>query len=227
MKTIEINVVSRNQFGKKSSNALRAEGNVPCVMYGGKENLHFSAHENAFRGLVYTPDVFLVNLKVDGNDYKAIMKDLQFHPVTDKLLHIDFIQVTEDKPVTVDMPIRITGESVGVKAGGRLNLKRRTLKIKGMINDLPEHITIDITNIEIGQSVKVGDLAYDKLEIIDNKRAMIVGVAVSRMVLKEEEAAPVEGAEVPVAEAAGDEKEEAGKKDAGHKEAGHKEASHK
>ena len=100
-------------------------------MYGGKENLHFSAHENVFRGLVYTPDVFLVNLNVDGNEYKAIMKDLQFHPVTDKLLHIDFIQVTEDKPVIVDMPIRITGESVGVKAGGRLNLKRRTLKDQG------------------------------------------------------------------------------------------------
>ena len=222
MKTIEIKAVSRNQFGKKSSNALRAQDNVPCVMYGGKENLHFSAHENVFRGLVYTPDVFLVNLVVDGNEYKAIMKDLQFHPVTDKLLHIDFIQVTEDKPVVVDIPIRITGESAGVKAGGRLNLKRRTLKVRGMIKDIPEHLTIDITPLEIGQSIKIGDLTYEKLEIIDNKRAMIVGVAVSRMVLKEEEAAPVEGAETPAVEGAVAEKEEAGKKDAGHKDAAHK-----
>lgn len=222
MKTIEIKAFPREHFGKKSSNALRAEKNVPCVMYGGKENLHFSAHENVFRGLVYTPDVYLVNLNIDGNEYKAIMKDLQFHPVTDQLLHIDFIQVTEDKPVIVDLPIRITGESVGVKAGGRLNLKRRTLKVKGMTKDVPEHLTIDITSLEIGQSIKIGDLTYDKLEIIDNKRAMIVGVAISRMVLKEEEAAPVEGAEAPAAEGAGAEKEEAGKKDAGHKDAAHK-----
>ena len=227
MKTIEIKAVSREHFGKKSSNALRVENNVPCVMYGGKENLHFSAHENVFRGLIYTPEVYLVNLVVDGNEYKAIMKDLQFHPVTDKLLHIDFIQVTEDKPVIVDIPIRITGESVGVKAGGRLNLKRRTLKVKGMTKDVPEHLTIDITSLEIGQSIKIGDLTYDKLEIIDNKKAMIVGVAISRVVLKEEEAAPVEGAEAPVAEAAGAEKEEAGKKDAGYKDAGHKDAGHK
>jgi large subunit ribosomal protein L25 len=221
MKTIEIKAVARDHFGKKSSNALRTEGNVPCVMYGGKENLHFFAHENVFRGLVYTPDVFLVNLVVEGNEYKAVMKDLQFHPVSDKLLHIDFMQVSEDKPVTIDIPIRITGESVGVKAGGRLNLKRRNLKVKGMIKDMPEHLTIDITSLEIGQSIKIGDLAYDKLQIIDNKRAMVIGVAISRVVVKEEEAAPVEGAEAAAEEPAA-EKEEAGKKDAGHKDSSHK-----
>jgi large subunit ribosomal protein L25 len=227
MKTIEIKAVSRDHFGKKGSNALRAEGNVPCVMYGGKENLHFYAHENAFRGLVYTPDVFLVNVIIDGKSYNAVMKDLQFHPVTDKLQHIDFIQVDEKKPVVVDLPIRITGESAGVKAGGKLNLKRRTLKVKGMANDIPEHLSVDITPLEIGQSIKIGDITYDKLDIIDNKRAMIVGVAVSRISLKEEEAAPVEGAEAPAAEAAGAEKEEAGHKDAGQKDAGQKDAGHK
>ncbi len=226
MKTIEIKASSRDHFGKKSSNALRAEGNVPCVMYGGKENRHFFAHENAFRGIVYTPDVFLIDIVIDGTTYNAVMKDLQFHPVTDKLLHIDFIQVDETKPVIVDLPIRITGESAGVKAGGKLNIKRRTLKVKGMVNDIPEHLTVDITNLEIGQSVKIGEISYDKLEIIDNKRAMIVGVAVSRVALKEEEVAPVEGAEVPAegAEAPAGEKEEAGKKE---KDGGHKEPSHK
>ena len=226
MKTIEIKAFPRDHFGKKSSNALRAEGNVPCVMYGGKENKHFYAHENAFRKLVYTPDVFLVDVVIDGTTYNAVMKDLQFHPVTDKLQHIDFIQVDETKPVIVDLPIRITGESAGVKAGGKLNLKRRTLKVKGMVNDIPEHLTVDITNLEIGQSIKIGEISYDKLEIIDNKRAMIVGVAVSRVSLKEEEVAPVEGAEAPAegAEAAGAEKEEAGKKE---KDGGHKESSHK
>jgi len=195
MKSIEIKAVSRDQFGKKSSNSLRAERNVPCVMYREKENLHFYAHENAFRGLVYTPEVFLVNLIVDGKNYNAVMKDLQFHPVNDRILHIDFMQVTEGKPVVMDIPLQITGDSSGVKAGGKLRIKRRTLKVKGLVEDLPEHLSIDITDIGIGQSVKIGDLSYEKLEIIDNKRAMIVSVEVSRVSIKEEEAA-VPGAEV-------------------------------
>ena len=206
MKTIEINAVSRKEFGKKSTNSLRAENNVPCVMYKDKENLHFYAHENAFRGLVYTPDVFLVNLVVDGKSYTAVMKDLQFHPVSDKLLHIDFMQVNEAKPITLEIPLKITGESSGVKAGGKLRVKRRSLKVKGLTKHMPEHITIDITNIGIGQSVKIGDLAYENLEIIDNKRAMIVAVEVSRISLKEEEAA-VPGAEAPAAEAPAEGKE--------------------
>ena len=203
MKSIEIKAVSRDQFGKKSSNSLRAERNVPCVMYREKENLHFYAHENAFRGLVYTPDVFLVNLIVDGKNYNAVMKDIQFHPVSDRLLHIDFMQVNEGKPVVMDIPLQITGDSAGVKAGGKLKVKRRTLKVKGLVEDLPEHLSIDITDIGIGQSVKIGDLSYEKLEIIDNKRAMIVSVDVSRVSIKDEEAA-VPGAEA-VAEAPAEE----------------------
>ncbi|MFZ2287165.1 MAG: 50S ribosomal protein L25/general stress protein Ctc [Bacteroidales bacterium] len=204
MKTIEIKAVSRDQFGKKSSNSLRAEGNVPCVMYREKENLHFYAPESAFRGLVYTPDVFLVNLIVDGKSFNAVMKDIQFHPVSDRLLHIDFMQVSDDKPVIMEIPLRITGESTGVKAGGKLRVRRRTLKVKGLVKDLPEHLSIDITDIGIGQSVKIGDLTYDKLEIIDNKRAMIVSVDVSRVSIKEEEpVAP--GAEVAAAEAPAEE----------------------
>ncbi|MCU0378530.1 MAG: 50S ribosomal protein L25/general stress protein Ctc [Bacteroidales bacterium] len=200
MKTIEIKAVSRDQFGKKSSNSLRSEGNVPCVMYGGKETLHFYAHENAFRGLVYTPEVYQVNLIIDGKSYNAVMKDLQFHPVSDRLQHIDFIEISENKPVIIELPIKITGESEGVKAGGKLKVKRRTLKVKGMINNLPEHLNIDITGLEIGMSIKIGDLSYDKLEIIDNKRAMIVAVATSRLAMKEE-GAEAEGAEAPAAEA--------------------------
>lgn len=221
MKTIEIKAVSRDHVGKKSSSILRSEGNVPCVMYGGKENLHFYAHENEFRGLVYTPEVYLVNLVIDGKSYPAVMKDLQFHPVTDRLQHIDFMQVNEEKPVTIDIPVKITGESAGVKAGGKLRIKRRTLKVKGMTKDVPDHLTVDITGLEIGQSIKIGDLSFSNLEIIDNKRAMIVGVAVSRVSLKEEEAVPAEGAEAPAAgaEAPAAEKEEAGhrKEEAGHR----------
>ncbi len=200
MKTIEIKAFPREHFGKKSTNSLRAEDNVPCVMYMEKENLHFYAHENAFRGLVYTPDVFLVNLEVAGKNYKAIMKEIQFHPVSDRLQHIDFMQVNEDKPVTMDIPLKITGESPGVKAGGKLRVKRRNLKVKGLTKHIPEHLTIDISGLSIGQSIKIGDLDYKDLEIIDNKRAMIVAVEVSRVSLKEEEAA-APGAEAPAAEA--------------------------
>lgn len=206
MKTIEIKALPREHFGKKSTNSLRAEDNVPCVMYREKGNLHFYAHENAFRGLVYTPDVYLVNLEVAGETFKAVMKEIQFHPVTDKLQHIDFMQISEDKPVTIDIPLKITGESSGVKAGGKLRVKRRNLKVKGLTKDIPDHLTIDITGLGIGQSIKIGDLNYGNLEIIDNKRAMIVSVEVSRVSLKEEEAA-APGAEAPAAEAAAPAKE--------------------
>lgn len=207
MKSIEIKAVSRDHFGKKSSNSLRAESNVPCVMYGGEENVHFYAHENAFRKLVYTPEVYLVNLNIDGKNYKAVMKDLQFHPVSDRLLHIDFIQVIDKKPVTINIPIKIIGVSPGIKAGGKLRIKRRSLRIKGMAEDLPDHLNIDISKLQIGQSIKIGDLSYDKLEIIDNKRAMVAAVAVSRVSLKEEELAP-EGEEA-AGEAAAEEQGEA------------------
>lgn len=202
MKTIEIKAVPREHFGKKSTNSLRAEGNVPCVMYRKEENLHFYAPEKAFRGLVYTPDVFLVNLVVDGNSYNAVMKDLQFHPVSDRLLHIDFMQVSTDSPIILDIPLKITGESSGVKAGGKLRVKRRSLKVKGLTKNLPDHLTIDITGLGIGQSIKIGDLVYEKLEIIDNKRAMVVSVEASRISLKDEEAVPgaEAAAEAPAAE---------------------------
>jgi large subunit ribosomal protein L25 len=209
MKSIEIKADLREYYGKRSSNSLRAEGKVPCVMYGGKENLHFYAHENSFRKLVYTPEVYLVSLVIGNKTYKAVMKDIQFHPVSDRLQHIDFLQVFEDKPVTIGIPIKITGESVGVKAGGKLRIKRRSLRIKGLAADIPDHFTVDISALQIGQSIKIGDLSFDKLEIIDNKRAMVVAVAVSRISLKEEEVAAPE-AEEAAEEAGGEEKGEAG-----------------
>jgi large subunit ribosomal protein L25 len=189
MKNIEIEGKLRNEFGKKGANALRAEDNVLCVMYGGKENVHFYAHVNVFRGLVYTPDVHLVKLNIEGKKYDAVMKEIQFHPVTDKILHIDFVQVFDEKLVTLEIPVKIEGVSAGVRAGGKLKLKRRSLKVKGFAKDFPEHLSIDITNLNIGDSIKIGDLDYGKLEIIDNKRAMIVTVAISRNVQKEEEEA--------------------------------------
>jgi large subunit ribosomal protein L25 len=194
MKNIEIEGKLRTEFGKKGANALRANDNVLCELYGGKENVHFYAHENVFKGLVYTPDVHLVKLNIEGKKFDAVMKEIQFHPVTDKLLHIDFVQVFAEKPVVMDIPVKIEGVSAGVKAGGKLKVKRRTLKIKGFTKDFPEHLTIDISNLNIGDSIRIGDLVYNNLEIIDNKRAMIVSVAATRNAQKEEGEAPAEAA---------------------------------
>lgn len=189
MKTIEIQANLRKEFGKKGANALRADQNVLCELYGGDENVHFYAHKNAFKGLIYTPDVHLVKLNIEGKKYNAIMKEVQFHPVTDNILHIDFIQVFDEKPVVMNIPVKIEGTSVGIKAGGKLNLKRRNLKVKGLVKHFPEHLSIDITELNIGDSIKIGDLNYKNLEIIDNKRNVIVGVISTRNAQKEEETA--------------------------------------
>jgi len=203
MKNIEIQAKLRTEFGKKGANALRNDGNVLCVMYGGKENVHFYAPVNSFTKLVYTPDAQLVNLNIEGKKYNAVMKELQFHPVSDSILHIDFVQVFDDKPVLMDIPLKIEGASEGVKAGGKLKVKRRTLKVKGFAKDLPEHLSIDITNLNINDSIKIGDLSYSNLEIIDNKRAMVVSVETSRNVAKEEgEASDLAAATAAAAKAA-------------------------
>jgi large subunit ribosomal protein L25 len=200
MKTIEINGLPRTQFGKKSTREIRKTGNVPCVIYGGKEQIHFHAHENSFKKLVYTPDAHIVNLKIEEKEHKAVLKDIQFHPVSDKIYHIDFMEVFDDKPVVINIPVKIQGDSIGVKAGGKLQIKKRHLKVKGLINDIPEFILVDITDINIHQSVKVGDLAIDKLELLDPKKSMILSVATSRVAQVAEEK-PAE--EVPAQEAAG------------------------
>jgi large subunit ribosomal protein L25 len=201
MKTIEIKGSLRTELGKKSAKQIRKEGNVPCVIYGGEQNIHFHAHENSFRNLIYTPDAHIVNLNLDGKLYKVIMQDVQFHPVTDKVVHVDFIEVFDEKPVIIRIPVKITGESVGVKAGGKLRIKKRHLKVKGLTNDIPEHLPVDITNIKIHQSVKVGDLSYDKIELLDPKISTILSVATSRVLQKEEVETAV-GAEVHAGEGA-------------------------
>lgn len=195
MKTIEIKGSFRTELGKKSSKQIRKQGGVPCVIYGKEENIHFFAEELSFKNLIYTHEAHLVKLLVDDKEFNAVLKDIQFHPVSDKILHIDFIQISEDKPVIINIPVSVTGTSAGVLAGGKLIIKKRNLKVKGLPKDLPEDLVIDITNIKIHQSVKVGDLSFDKIELLDPKKDMVVGVATSRVAQKtEEEAAPEAGA---------------------------------
>jgi large subunit ribosomal protein L25 len=201
MKTLEIKGSIRTELGKKSSKKTRKEGNVPCVIYGKEKNIHFQAHENSFKNLIYTPDAHIVNLNLGEKDYKVVLKDVQFHPVTDKITHADFIEVFDDKPVIIGLPIKVTGYSVGVKAGGKLRIKKRHLKVKGFTKDIPEFLLIDITEVKIHHSVKVGDLTYDKIELIDPKITTILSVATSRVVQKEE-GEGVEGAVKPEGEGA-------------------------
>ncbi|HBH48266.1 MAG TPA: 50S ribosomal protein L25 [Bacteroidales bacterium] len=181
MKTFSISTKKRTDLGKKSTKELRAQDMIPCVMYGGEENVEFYAHVNDFRKLIYTPEVFLVDVDVDGKKYKAVMKEIQFHPVTDKVLHIDFIQVFDDKPAVVALPIELTGNSAGILAGGKLRLKKRYLITKGLVKDMPEKLVIDITDLNIGSVIKVSDLSFDNLELLDPAQAMVVGIVTSRL----------------------------------------------
>jgi large subunit ribosomal protein L25 len=186
MKTLEIKGFLRTELGKKSSKKTRNEGNVPCVIYGKEKNIHFHAHENSFKNLIYTHNAHIVNLNLEGKEYKVVLQDVQFHPVTDKISHADFIEIFDNKPIVISLPIKVTGDSVGVKAGGKLRIKRRHLKVRGYANDIPESLLIDITEVKIHHSVKVGDLSYDKIELIDPKITTILSVATSRVVQKEE-----------------------------------------
>jgi large subunit ribosomal protein L25 len=203
MKTIEIKGSLRKELGKKSSKELRKTNNVPCVIYGGKENIHFYTHENNFKNLVYTPDAHIVKLDIEGKVFEAVLKEIQFHPVSDRIIHADFTEVSTDKPVSIAIPIKVFGDSVGIIAGGKLRIRKRSLLVRGFANDLPEFLPVDITEVKIHQSIKVGDLSFDKIELLDPKRSMVLAVATSRVAQKtEEEIAAEEAAEVAATEAA-------------------------
>ncbi len=150
-------------------------------MYGGAEVIHFHAHENDFRHIVYTPSAFIVEIEIDGKKHKAVMQELQFHAVTDKLNHIDFVEVFDDKPVTVEVPIKLVGAAIGMKDGGKPRQRRRVLKVRGLIQHLPDELDIDVTDVAIGDVIKIGDLSYDNLEILDPSRSMIFAVVSSRI----------------------------------------------
>jgi len=181
MKSFDLNVNLRKETGKKSSTELRANGYVPCVLYGGKENVHFSAKRNDLQKILYTNHIYLVNLLLDGKKFISILQDIQFHSVTDEPLHIDFIEVWEDQPAVVSLPVTLNGSSEGVKAGGKLRQKRRYLKVSGMLKNLPETLEIDITPLNIGDYVKVGDLKYPDIELLDPPKSLVVGVTTSRI----------------------------------------------
>ncbi|MEI6554034.1 MAG: 50S ribosomal protein L25/general stress protein Ctc [Paludibacter sp.] len=180
MKTFELKGTVRTDLGKKATKAERVVDNIPAVLYGGKENVHFTTTVSDVRKLVYSPEVFVVNLDIDGKKTKAIMKALQFHPVSDKVLHIDFLQLTDDKPVIVELPVKLEGLAEGVKAGGKLALEMRKLKVKGLYTQIPENIVIDVTELGLGKSIQVAKVSVDKLEILNAKNAVVAQVKLTR-----------------------------------------------
>ena len=184
MKTMKISAEKRTDLGKKQTRDLRKADHVPCVMYGGPEVLHFHAHENDFRHVVYTPNAYIVELDIDGEKHKAVMKDLQFHPVNDKLLHLDFVEVFDDKLVTLEIPLKLVGDSEGILDGGKPRQRRRVLKVRGLVADLPEVLEVDITNVATGDVIKVGDLTYDNIEVLDPSQSMVYAVVSSRISMK-------------------------------------------
>lgn len=189
MKSIAISGTRRAAHTKQETKHLRAEGKIPCVLYGGKEQFHFSAPVLALKPLVYSPDVYTVDLDIDGSTHQAVMREIQFHPVSDKLLHIDFMEIAPDKKVVMDIPVKITGSSVGVRQGGTLRTKMRMLKISALPKHLPDYFEIKIDDLEIGDSVYVRDMKMEGVEFLDIPNNAITAVKVTRVVVEETPAA--------------------------------------
>ena len=200
MKTLAISVKQRENVGKTSTRALRNQGEVPCVLYGGEKQVAFHAHENDFRKLVYTPDVFIVELDIEGSKVKAIMQDIQFHPVTDKILHIDFLEITNDKPITVSIPVVLNGLAIGVRDGGNLMFRRRKIITRGLAANLPNAIEINIEDVKIGQFIYIKDLNVEGCEFLAPDSSVVVGVKMSRGAVETDEEEGEEGEESESAE---------------------------
>jgi large subunit ribosomal protein L25 len=188
MKTVTLSGSLRANVGKTNAVALRNKGLVPCVIYGAGEQIHFSADIRHFKNIIFTPETNLVNVEVDGKTYKTVLQEAQYHKIKDTLIHADFLQVSENKPVTVQLPVKTIGQSEGVKAGGKLTVKLRKLKVKGLISKLPEYIELDVTKLAIGKSISAGDINIDGIALLHPKNISIVSVDTTRAVAQVEAA---------------------------------------
>lgn len=189
MKTIEIKGSVRADLGKKATRELRKNGQVPCVVYGGESVTHFSAPVDAFRGLIYTPNIYIVDLVIDGKASKAILKDVQYNCVSDAIEHIDFLEVNDKKPVSIALPVKLNGLAEGVRQGGKLVLKIRKIRVKGLIAKLPDLLEIDVTNLGLGKAIKIQDLSFDGLELLEAKNIVVATVKMTRAAMNADAAA--------------------------------------
>ncbi len=187
MKSISVNGTARTATGKKATREIRKTGAVPCNLYGearGENGLpvamSFTATHEELRKLVYSPDIFCVNLNIDGKECKAVMKELQFHPVTDQLLHVDFYEITETKPIVMEVPIKLNGLAEGVKAGGKLAAGVRKLKVRAPYTAIPEQLNIDVTALGLGKTIKVAELNFEGLEMVTSPSVVVCQVKMTR-----------------------------------------------
>lgn len=203
MKEVSLSGSARSNVGKKDAKAVRKAGNIPCVVYGKGEQTHFSVKHTDMEKLVYTPDVNIVNLDIDGKSVKTIIQDIQFHPVTDKIEHVDFLELQDDKKVKVNVPVYLHGRSPGVLAGGKLQQIFRKVKVFALPADLPDSIQVDISSLKIGMAIRIKDIASETLEILNAPNAVVCSVKMARGAQAggdeeeegEEEEAAAEGAE--------------------------------
>jgi large subunit ribosomal protein L25 len=202
MKTITIEGQIRTDFGKKATRQLRLEEKVPAVIYGGAEEVNFAALATAFKNIVYTPDFNVVDAKIGEKTYKCVLKDLQFDKVSDQLIHVDFLELVDDKKVTVTLPIKFTGAPAGVKAGGKLVTKMKSLKVKLLPKYLRENIELDITNLELNENIRVQDVKAENMEIMNSPRIPIASITMTRQLKQEEAAVPKAAAAAPAGKTA-------------------------
>lgn len=195
MKTVSLSGSLRGNVGKKDAKSLRKEGNVPAVLYGGNDQLHIKVEAKALDKLIFTPEVFLIDMDIDGDKRKVIIKDIQYHPVTDEAIHVDFLQIFDDKPVTIQLPVSFVGRSPGVAAGGKLSQHFRKLTVRGLAGDMPEMIEVDLSKLQIGDAVRVRDISLDGLEMKDAHPAVIVAVKMARGASKDAEEEEAEAEE--------------------------------
>lgn len=187
MKEIEISGQKREALGKKASKALRKEGIIPCNLYGEHKDengkpvaLAFCSTFSELRKLIYTPHIYVVKLNIDGEAHTAILKEIQFHPVTDAPLHVDFYEVNDEKPITIGIPVKLVGLAQGVRDGGRMNLSIRKIDVTAPYQQIPEHLDVDVTSLRLGKSIKVGELSFDGLDIATSKDVVVCSVKMTR-----------------------------------------------
>jgi large subunit ribosomal protein L25 len=189
MKTVSLSGSPRASVGSVDAKELRNNDMVPCVIYGGKDQVYFSAHKLAFKPIIFTPEVSIVSIEVNGKTYRTILQEAQYHKISDDLIHADFLEITDDKPVTVELPVRTTGVSPGVRAGGKLVVKMRKLKVRGLVAKLPDYIDISIEKLDIGKSVVVSDIVLDGVSMLNAKNVTVVSVVMTRQAAQAEQAA--------------------------------------
>ena len=189
MKEINVAGQKRETLGKKASKTLRKEGLVPCNLYGIAEQdgkpvaKSFAVAMTELRKIIYTPHIYVINLLIDGEAHTAILKEIQFHPVTDAVLHVDFLEVNDQKPITIGIPVKLTGLAQGVRDGGRMNLSIRKIEVKAPYQQIPEHLDIDVTALQIGKSIKIGQLSFEGLEIVTGKEVIVCSIKMTRAAL--------------------------------------------